>query len=280
MTSAKAAVAAERSGKVMPEGSESLVTYELRGAVALIGLNRAEKRNAVSDRVIDALEQVVIRAEGEARAAVIFGHGAHFCAGLDLGEHVTKSLLASVQGSRRWHAVFGRIERGTIPYVAALHGAVVGGGLELAAATHLRVADPSAFFALPEGQRGIFVGGGGSVRVARLMGAARMADMMLTGRIATAAEAERWGIVQYLAEAGTVMDRAIALAARTAENAEMSNYAVLNALPRIQDMSSEDGLFVESLVASLTSSTPEAQKRLHDFLEKRARRLDIPGAGA
>jgi enoyl-CoA hydratase/carnithine racemase len=69
---------------------------------------------------------------------------------------------------------------------------VVGGGLELAAATHLRVADATAFFALPEGQRGIFVGGGGSVRAARLMGVARMTDMMLTGRVASAEEAERW----------------------------------------------------------------------------------------
>lgn len=260
----------------MPAQTASLVTYEQRGTVAVIGLNRPEKRNALSDAVIEALDQVIDRAVDEARAAVIFGYGDHFCAGLDLGEFSTKSPMEAVRGSRRWHAVFDRIERGTIPWVCAMHGAVVGGGLELASATHIRVADASAFFALPEGQRGIFVGGGASVRTARLMGANRMADLMLTGRVADSAEAERWGIVNYLAEPGAALDKAVQLAARAAENAEMSNYAILNALPRIQDMSSEDGLFVESIMSSLTAVTPDAQDRLRAFLEKRAARLDIP----
>jgi (methylthio)acryloyl-CoA hydratase len=262
----------------MAEGAP-LVTYELQGPVALIGLNRPEKRNAISDRVVEALAAAVSRAAEEARAAVVHGHGRHFSSGLDLGEHVAKSVMEAVRGSRRWHAIFGTIERGTIPYVAALHGAVVGGGLELAAATHIRVAEAGAFFALPEGQRGIFVGGGGSVRVARLMGAARMADMMLTGRVASAEEAERWGVVQYLAPDGGAVAKAVELATAMAENAELSTYAVLNALPRIQDMSAEDGLFVESIMSSLASATPEAEERLRAFLEKRAKRLAVPGGG-
>lgn len=256
-----------------PDGE---IRYELRKDVALIGLDRPHKRNAISDRVIEALAAAVSRADQEAKAAVIYGHGDHFCAGLDLAEHVERSVLESVKNSRRWHAVFNQIERGSIPYVAALHGAVVGGGFELASCTHVRVADDTAFFALPEGQRGIFVGGGGSVRIGRLIGAARMADMMLTGRVVTPAEAEAWGAVQYRAPAGGALDKAHALAARMAENAPLSNYAVLNALPRIQDMSSEDGLFTESIMASLTTTTPEAQERLRAFLEKRAKRLDIP----
>ncbi len=260
--------------------SEELISYVLKDEVALIGLNRPAKRNAISDRVVEALAVAVDRATNEARAAVIHGHGDHFCAGLDLGEHVQKGPMEAIRGSRRWHEIFARIERGTIPFVSALHGAVVGGGLELAAATHIRVADETAFFALPEGQRGIFVGGGGAVRIARLMGPARMGDFMLTGRVATAQEAERWGLVQYLAPAGGAVDKALELAARAASNAPMSNYAILNALPRIQDMSSEDGLFVESLMSSLTSATPEAEERLRAFLEKRARRLDIPQAAA
>lgn len=271
---------AARENGLGTTAQEALISYERRDAVALIGLNRAAKRNAINDAVIDALEAAVARAESEAKAAVIFGHGDHFCAGLDLGEFSKKSSMESVRGSRRWHAVFARIERGTIPYVSALHGAVVGGGLELAAATHIRVAGPSAFFALPEGQRGIFVGGGGSVRVARLMGAARMADLMLTGRVASAEEVERWGVVQYLAPADGALEEATRLATRAAENAEMSNYAVINALPRIQDMSWEDGLFVESMVSSLTAATPDAEERLRAFLEKRSARLDIPGSSS
>ena len=214
-----------------------LITYALDGDVALIGLNRPEKRNAIGDMSIEALAVCVERAAHEAKAAVIFGHGTHFCAGLDLAEHVSKTMIEGIHGSRRWHAVFETIQRGVIPYVAALHGAVVGGGLELAASTHVRVADRSAFFALPEGQRGIFVGGGGSVRVARLMSPARMTDLMLTGRVLTAEEGERVNLVQYVVDEGTALEKGIEIARRAAGNASLSNYAIIQALPRIQDMS-------------------------------------------
>lgn len=260
--------------------TDEFVTYELRGDIAFVGLNRPQKRNAISDRFVEAIAGAAARAENEARAAVIFGHGDHFCAGLDLGEHISKTPIEGVRGSRRWHAVFSQIEHGTIPWVSALHGAVVGGGLELAASTHLRVADESAFFALPEGQRGIFVGGGGSVRIARLMGVARMSDMMLTGRVASPVEAERWNLVQYVVPRGEALARAHQLATAAASNASLSNYAVINALPRIQDMAKEDGLFVESFISSFTAASPEAEERLRAFLEKRATRLKAPDTTA
>ena len=135
------------------------------------------------------------------------------------------------------------------------------------------MADETTYFGLPEGQRGIFVGGGGSVRIERLIGTSRMTDMMLTGRVAKAEEMERWGGVNYLAPAGGAIDKAIELAEEAASNSEFSNYAVMNALPRIRDMSSEDGLFVESMVSALASMTPEAQDRLRAFLEKRAKKV-------
>ena len=259
------------------DAAPNFITYEMIGDVAHIGLNRPEKRNAISDRFVEAIADAVARAEREAKAAVLHGHGKHFCAGLDLGEHVKKSAIEGVRGSRRWHAVFSGIEHGTIPWISALHGAVVGGGLELAASTHIRVADETAFFALPEGQRGIFVGGGGSVRVARLMGVARMTDLMLTGRVVTPAEAERWNMVQYVVAAGEARKKAHELAEAAASNAPLSNYAVINALPRIQDMAKEDGLFVESFISSFTATSPEAEERLMAFLEKRAARLKAPG---
>ncbi|MGR3660721.1 MAG: crotonase/enoyl-CoA hydratase family protein [Paracoccaceae bacterium] len=256
---------------------ESYISYTVKADVALIGLNRPEKRNAISDAVVNQLADVIAKAEVEAKAAVLFGHGPHFCSGLDLAEHVEKTPIEGVRGSRRWHTVFSMIERGTIPWVSALQGAVVGGGLELAASTHIRVAEKTAFFALPEGQRGIFVGGGGSVRVARLAGVARMTDMMLTGRVVTADEAEAWNLVQYVVEEGGAVEKAIALASAAASNAELSNYAIINALPRIHDMSSEDGLFVESFVSSFTAMTPEAESRLRAFLEKKAGKVQRPG---
>ena len=255
---------------------DQLVTYSLQDDIALIGLSRPEKRNAVSDRVVEALHIMVERAQTEAKAAVIWGVGKHFCAGLDLAEHAEKPLIAAVQGSRRWHRIFDGIERGGIPFVVAMQGAVVGGGFELAAAAHIRVADETAFFGLPEGTRGIFVGGGGSVRIARLIGSQRMGDMMLTGRTVSPQQMEVWGGVSYVVPAGTAVEKAIELAKTAAQNAPMSNYAIINALPRIRDMSSEDGLFVESLMSSLTSVTPEATERLRAFLEKRTEKLAAP----
>jgi (methylthio)acryloyl-CoA hydratase len=258
--------------------SPSDISYELDGAVALIGLDRPAKRNAINDALVEGLRRAVERAAGEAKVGVIFGHGDHFSAGLDLAEHAERTPIEGIHHSRKWHAIFDLIERGAIPFVSALHGAVVGGGMELAAATQIRIADESAFFALPEGQRGIFVGGGGSVRVARLVSAARMADMMLTGRVLSATEGERAGFVQYLTKPGEALDKAKALAARIAGNAPLSNFAIINALPRIQDLSHDDGLFFESLMAAMTQTSPDAQERLRAFLDKRAERLAVPGA--
>ncbi len=253
------------------------LTTSMRGDVALIGLNRPEKRNAISDAFVEELDQAVRDAEARAKSGVIYGNGPHFCAGLDLAEHVKKTPFEGVHGSRRWHEVFGRIQRGKLPWFSALHGAVVGGGLELASSTHVRVADQTAFFALPEGQRGIFVGGGASVRTARLMGVARMTDLMLTGRSVDVDTAERWNLVQYVVKEGEALEKAVALAAQAATNAEISNYAIIHALPRIQDMASDDGLFVESFIASFTATSPEAEERLNAFLQKKTGKVARPG---
>ncbi len=256
----------------------ALVDYALDGDIAVLTLNRPNKRNALSDAVIADLSGCVERAQSEARAGVIQANGDHFCAGLDLAEHSQKDLMEGVTGSRSWHAAFTRIQRGSIPFVAALKGAVVGGGFELAAAAHIRVAEPGTFFAMPEGQRGIFVGGSGSVNITRLIGVSRMMDMMLTGRAIDAGEAERIGAANYLADEGTGPARAMELAGKIAGNAPFSNYATINALQRIHDSGYDEGLFFESMVATLSQLTPEALEGMRAFVEKRAERLSAPGA--
>jgi enoyl-CoA hydratase/carnithine racemase len=257
--------------------TKSHVTYELDGEIALVGLDRAEKRNAINDEVLRQLRDAVQRAGDEAKAGVVFGHGPNFSAGLDLAEAATWMKPGAPRRRRgRWHRPFDLIARGPIPFVAALHGACVGGGLELAAAAHVRVADETTNFALPEGQRGIFVGGGGAVRIQRLMGYARMADLMLTGRVLTAVEGERANLCQYVVPKGEALERAKSLAQRIAQNAPMSNWAVTNGLPRISDMSHEDGLFVEGLIGAWIAS-PEGYERIRAFVEKRAERLAAPG---
>lgn len=159
-----------------------------------------------------------------------------------------------------------------MPVVAALSGAVIGAGLELAAAAHIRVADDTAFFALPEARRGIFVGAGGSVRIQRLIGNARMTDMMLTGRVLSANEALAQNLVQYRVAAGEALAKARELAGLITANTPESNWAITQGLSRVNDLSHDDALFVEMLVGANASST-EAGSRVRDFLEKRAEPL-------
>jgi enoyl-CoA hydratase/carnithine racemase len=254
----------------MTIAAEGAVTYELLDGIASLGLNRPPQRNAISEALLAALEAAVRRAQDEAHALLIFGHGPCFSAGVDLKELGGRQPAQVFHGSRAWHAVFSLLRHGPIPAIAALHGATIGGGLELAAACHIRVADETASFALPEGTRGIYVGGGASVYVARLLGASRMADMMLTGRVLDAAAAERAGLVQYLVPRGEAKSRAGELAAKVAAMAPLTILGVLQALPRIQDMSEADGLFVESLMAALSMTGSEAGARLAEFAAKRA----------
>jgi enoyl-CoA hydratase/carnithine racemase len=204
---------------------------------------------------------------------VVAGDGDHFCAGLDLSELKERDAGEGLYHSRSWHTALDRVQSGNVPVIAALHGAVVGGGLELASACHIRVADESTFYALPEGTRGIFVGGGGSVRIPRLIGVARMTDMMLTGRVYNAQDGERIGMAQYLVPAGTAFEKAMEIAQRVATNAPLTNYALMHALPRIAEQPADQGFFTEAMMAAIAQSAPEAKQRVRDFLEGKAAKV-------
>jgi len=153
----------------------------------------------------------------------------------------------------------------------------VGGGLELALAAHLRVCDDSAFFGLPEGQRGIFVGGGGTVRIQRVVGTTVMTDMMLTGRLLSPAEGLQEHVVRYVVPAGGALDKARELAARIAQNTPETNWKIVQVLPRIQDLSHDDGLFVEQLNSAM-ARPPEVEQRLRDFVDGKAAPLVAPAS--
>jgi enoyl-CoA hydratase/carnithine racemase len=250
--------------------------FERRGAqqeVAVIRITRGAKRNALNDALVLALRDLFERMPAGVRAAVITGEGEHFCAGLDLSELQDRDASQGLMHSRMWHAALDCVQHGPVPVVAALQGAVVGGGLELASACHIRVADETTFYALPEGSRGIFVGGGGAVRIPRLIGVARMTDMMLTGRVYNAADGERIGLAQYLVPQGSAFDKAVELATRIAGNTPMTNYALTHVLPRIADQSADQGLMTEAMMAAIAQSAPEAKDRMRAFVEGRAAKV-------
>ena len=250
--------------------SQSILQIEISERIATVTFNRPEKRNAVNDQFVDELDAFFSLPPKNIDAIVLNGAGEHFCAGLDLAEHEQREAVETVHHSRNWHRVMDQIEFGGLPVVSALKGAVIGGGLEIATSSHVRVSEPSAIFQLPEGMRGIFVGGGATVRISRIIGADRLREMMLTGRKVNAEEAFLLGLSHYSVGEGEALEKAQALAKRISKNAEFSNYLMMQAIPRIANMSAEDGLFAESLAAALSTSTKEAREGMRAFLEKRA----------
>lgn len=248
---------------------EAMLKIEIKDSIAILTMNRPAKRNAMCDELLEAIDGFFSKPPDGVKVAVLTGTAGHFCSGLDLSEHVARDAEGTMRHSRGWHQVLDRIQYGGLPVVSAMFGAVIGGGLELATATHVRIAEPSTIFQLPEGRRGIFVGGGASVRVGRILGADRMIEMMLTGRKYDADEGLDLGLAHYSVGEGEAFDMAMDLAHKIASNAPLSNYIMIQALSRIEDMAKADGLFTESLCAALTQTSPDAQEGLKAFLEKR-----------
>src|SRR5436305_5459033 len=255
-------------GNAAAAGSSGLLAVEQTGKVLSVGLNRPAKRNALNDGIIQAMGECFAAIPDDIGAIVVHGVGAHFSSGLDLSELTEQDATAGLIHSQMWHRVFDRVQYCRVPVIAALKGAVIGGGLELACAAHIRVAEPSAYYALPEGQRGIFVGGGGSVRLPRLIGVPRMTDMMLTGRVYSATEGAAYGFSQYLAGDGQALPKAMELAERVAANAPLTNFAVLQALPIIAEANPQTGLLMESLMPTVAQSDNEPHRRIRDSLHR------------
>jgi enoyl-CoA hydratase/carnithine racemase len=260
---------------------EGLLQIEREDGIALVKLNRPTKRNAINDALIDALGDCFLKGLDGAKVVILHGEGEHFCAGLDLFELMSKrspDVLVGMRRSRQWHRVFDLMQFGELPVVSVLKGGVIGGGFELAAATHVRICEDTAFFQLPEGQRGIFLGGGGSVRIPRLVGSSRVVEMMLTGRAFDANEALRLGVAHHLVPAGAGLAKARELAQAIAKNAPATNYAIINGIGRISEMPMGEGLFAETMVTAMTRSAGvDSSKRITEFFESRAKRAE--GAG-
>jgi (methylthio)acryloyl-CoA hydratase len=252
------------------------ITIEQDDAVTTVTLNREDKRNCINEDMLEEIDQVFRKPPKGTRCFILAAKGPHFCAGLDLKEHFDKdrSPIEFMRVCQNWHKAFDQIQLGGTPVVAALQGAVVGGGLELASATHVRIAEPSTFFALPEGQRGIFTGGGATVRVARIITAPRMVDMMLAARTFDAKKGLELGLAHELADEGKGRERAKALAKQIATYPPTTNFAITTGIARINDMSMTDGLFAEGLLQAAVQTNPDIRERLAAFFGKQTKRLE------
>lgn len=254
------------------------IKIETDGPVTTVTLAREAVRNAINEAMLAEIERAFRTPPAGTRCFVLAAEGPHFCAGLDLREHYEKdrSPIEFMKMCQDWHRTFDLIQFSGIPVVAALQGAVVGGGLELAAATHVRIAEENTFFALPEGQRGIFTGGGATVRLARIVTPARMVDMMLSARSYDAKRGLDVGLCHEVVGQGQALAKAKALAAQIATHPPTTNYAIVTGIARINDMSTTDGLFAEGLLAMAVQTNPDIRERLEAFFSKKTKRLE-PG---
>ncbi|NIY78056.1 crotonase/enoyl-CoA hydratase family protein [Celeribacter sp. HF31] len=249
--------------------TSEILKIDIEGPIATLTMNRPGKRNAMCDELLDAIDAFFSAPPEGVRVVIMTGTEGHYCSGLDLSEHVARNAEGTMRHSRNWHGVMDKIQFGGLPVISAMYGAVIGGGLEMATATHVRISEPSTIFQLPEGMRGIFVGGGATVRVGRILGADRMCEMMLTGRKYNSDEGLALGLTHYAVGEGEALALAQKLAAKIAKNATLSNYMMIQAISRIEDMSKADGLFMESMCAAVSQTSEDAEEGLKAFLEKR-----------
>ena len=252
----------------MPSNDTVLKIAE-KDRIAHLTFNRPKKRNALNDETIAELDAFFGAVPKTTRAIIISGEGGNFSSGLDLSEQVARQPLEVMAHSRNWHRVMAQIQSSPIPVLAVLDGAVMGGGLELAAACHVRIAEETTRFQMPEGLRGIFVGGGGSVRISKLIGPDRLTEMMLTGRVYSGADGERIGLAHYVEPDGAALAKAFELAERIVRNSPTINAFIIQAIAQIGAMPPESGLYAESLAAALSLTGPDAEEGLKAFLEKR-----------
>jgi enoyl-CoA hydratase/carnithine racemase len=264
----------EQSTRPWPVDLPRCLEVALHGSIAVVTLARPEKRNCLSDELVLSMQRLFSTLPPSVQGVVLHGAGNNFCAGLDLNEVKEAGTAENFETSVIGQRINDMIQFCKVPVIAVLHGAVIGAGLEMAAAAHIRIAERSAYYALPECTRGIFLGSGGSVRLTRLIGAATVIDMMLSGRVYSAEEGySLLRLTQYLVEPGEGLARGIALAQKIATNVPIANYAVIQGIPRIAEQDPASGLFTEMLMVSTALGDDETKKRLRDFLEKRANKV-------
>ena len=256
--------------------SHSSISLDLGDPIATLTIQRPEKLNALDRATIAELGEAVaqIRVTDHVRGAILTGSGDKaFVAGADIAELAGMTTLEGVEISRRGQAVFGAIERSRKPMLAAVNGFALGGGCELALACHLRIASAGARFGLPEVRLGIVPGYGGTVRLPRLIGRGRALEMILTGEMVGAEEAERIGLVNRVVPAEELLPQARALLESILKNGPVAVGFAIESVNRGLDLPLSDALEVEADLFGLLAATDDMREGMAAFLEKRAARF-------
>ena len=199
----------------------SYLITEIQDRVAVVTINRPAQLNALNAAVLQELHEEVVRLDAHSgvRAVVLTGSGEKsFVAGADIAEFASFSPEEGEALATRGQAlVFDRIEQSNKPFIAAINGFALGGGLELAMACHIRLASSTARMGLPEVGLGVIPGYGGTQRLPRLVGNGRALQMIATAKMIDALTAERWGLVNSVHEGSDLLPQALALGQQIAQ---------------------------------------------------------------
>jgi len=246
---------------------------ETRDGVAIVTVNRPEKRNALNDRTIGELEAAfaALAADPDVRGVILTGAGERaFVAGADIAELAAQSPVDGRERGRRGQRVLDRIERLGKPVVAAINGFALGGGCELAMACHLRVASENAKLGTPEVTLGIICGYGGTQRLPRLVGRGRALELLLTGEMVDAQEAYRIGLVNKVVPRETLLAAADALLRKVLANGPLALRFTLEAVSSGLEMPLAEAQLLEATLFGLACTSEDMKEGTQAFLEKRA----------
>jgi enoyl-CoA hydratase/carnithine racemase len=257
----------------MPNQPEPMVLVEHQNAVAWITLNRPQAMNAINDELRAQLPDALRAADADPQIRVIVVRGAGeraFCAGADIKEFADAPTPAQFHQSRRqgrhWCDAFDEAKK---PLIASIHGYCLGGGLEMALACDIRIAAEDAAFALPEVSRGTLPGAGGTQRLARVVGAGRALDMLLSAERIDAAQALRIGLITRLTTRDQLTEQTRTLAERIAGHAPLAVVFAKEAMRKGAAPEFAAGMQFESDVRALLLATEDRREAGRAFREKR-----------
>src|SRR5688572_3512904 len=276
-TGGRGKVGQEERTRILRLGEGSMtepevVLLEQRGRVALVTMNRPEKRNALDGQMRCAFLGVMdrIRRDTNTRAVVITGAGDKaFIAGADISEFDGRSPVDQYR-VMRLPTVFDAIERFPKPVIAAVNGFCLGGGMELALACDIRLASANAKFGQPEVNLGIIPGGGGTQRLPRIIGLGHALRLILTGDMITADEALRLGLVAEVVPGDVLLDRAVAIGELIASKSPVAVAAAKEATRASMSLPLDEGLRLETALFQLCFSSEDKAEGVRAFLEKRS----------
>ena len=247
------------------------IRYEKNGNLAIAAINRPEALNALNGTVLQELSQVVAEVENDAevRAFILTGEGRAFVAGADIGEQNALDVASARKFSQFGSSIFRRIEKLEIPTIAAVNGFCLGGGCELAMSFDIILASEKAKFGQPEVGLGITPGFSGTQRLPRRVGVAKAKELLFSGQMITAAEAEKIGLVNAVYPAEELMNATMEMAKSFTKNAPVAIKYVKASVDRGMQMDIDGGIALENELYAMCFATEDCKEGLTAFLEKR-----------